>query len=556
MQPAEQTRTKRPRLGHHKSRLGCKTCKIRRVKCDETRPNCNRCLKLGIRCDGYLNKSANAERPVAKPRRLSPKGHALIPSGLPQIYITPSRLKFGTEQESRYFHLFCTETAKQLTGFFEEHLWQTIVLQACEIETPLRHAVIALGALGNSPLRRPKRAISLDRKFAFSEYSKAVSQIRHKVASWNAREKCSERDLRTTLISCLLFTCFETLNGCSDAAITQIYAGVRITEEWQLQYVRNSNELTPVSSPRPLVIEDELLHAFSRLELEAMTYKDFRASKVNKANLSWARSDMDRMPKSFTSLAEARIYLAVIVRRAMRFGAWVEKKNEATGAWAFYLHNPDSIKSYTEPEMDTRRILGEYEQWALAFEKMWMLSRTEAGKSLFEGATILRLMYVMVISWRKAVAKGGAQYVATAKREPREILTLAKELLDSVRSRGEEPGNFTFDMRVIVMLHSVGFVFRHRRMRRETIDLLLERPWREGLWDSWVTGKSMEWLADLEDEGLPSEEELEHIPRNRVCSDVKLTHDDFARTTTVSCRQPVLGVEGVSIPRKMLIQWL
>lgn len=124
----------------------------------------------------------------------------------------------------------------------------------------------------------------------------------------------------------------------------QIHAGVRITEEWQAQHVQNIDDLTPVSSPKPLVIEDELLHAFSRLELEAKTYKDFRDSKIRKATLSWARSDMERMPKSFTSLPEARIYLGVVIRRAMRFGDWLESNVQQTGPWAFYLHHPDSSK--------------------------------------------------------------------------------------------------------------------------------------------------------------------------------------------------------------------
>ncbi len=217
-------------------------------------------------------------------------------------------------------------------------MWQSLVLQACETKTPLRHAVIALGALNTpSPSRRPKGTVSPDRKFAFSEYGKAVSQIREMVASWKLGERCSERDLRTTLISCLLFTCFETLNGCSDAAIMQIYGGVRIIEEWQGEHVQNTDELTPVVSPKPLIIEDELLHAFSRLELEAMTYRDFRASKIRKANPNWGRSVMERMPKQFTSLAEARVYLSVVIRRAMRLGAWLDSKSEPSGAWAFYL---------------------------------------------------------------------------------------------------------------------------------------------------------------------------------------------------------------------------
>lgn len=32
---------------------GCISCKARRVKCDETHPNCQRCQKTGIRCKGY-----------------------------------------------------------------------------------------------------------------------------------------------------------------------------------------------------------------------------------------------------------------------------------------------------------------------------------------------------------------------------------------------------------------------------------------------------------------------------------------------------------------------
>ncbi|KAJ5489412.1 hypothetical protein N7539_004302 [Penicillium diatomitis] len=37
--------------GHSK---GCKTCRRRRVKCDETKPTCTRCQKAGYKCDGYV----------------------------------------------------------------------------------------------------------------------------------------------------------------------------------------------------------------------------------------------------------------------------------------------------------------------------------------------------------------------------------------------------------------------------------------------------------------------------------------------------------------------
>ncbi|KAJ5684715.1 uncharacterized protein N7477_001060 [Penicillium maclennaniae] len=33
---------------------GCKTCRRRRVKCDEGKPHCQRCCKANIQCDGYI----------------------------------------------------------------------------------------------------------------------------------------------------------------------------------------------------------------------------------------------------------------------------------------------------------------------------------------------------------------------------------------------------------------------------------------------------------------------------------------------------------------------
>jgi hypothetical protein len=355
----------------------------------------------------------------------------------------------------------------------------------------------------------------------------------------------------------LLFTCFETFNGCNDAAIAQVYAGVRIIDEWQRQYIQDTDEITSVSSPKPFVIEDELLHAFTRLELEAMTYRDFRAAKTRKANGKWGQMAIDQMPKEFTSLAEARAYLSVVVRRGMAFGAWIESKAKANGSWALYLHNQDLVKQYSETEQDTHRILAEYERWSQAFGSLWLLSRSEAGKSLFEGATALRLVFLMVVAWRKAVAKDGGAFCEQATQEPREIVTLARAFLNSARSgHRASSSDFNFDMHIIVPLKSVGFVFRHRKLRRDAIDLLLDRPWREGLWDSWVVGKAMQWLADIEDEGLLGEDELDHIPKEHIVADVRFDHDDVGRTTTVSCLQPVWGMEGEFVSRHAVIPWL
>jgi hypothetical protein len=46
----------RQRRAHKKSRRGCSSCKLRRVKCDEKRPACLKCRDFGVACsyDGKI----------------------------------------------------------------------------------------------------------------------------------------------------------------------------------------------------------------------------------------------------------------------------------------------------------------------------------------------------------------------------------------------------------------------------------------------------------------------------------------------------------------------
>lgn len=58
------------RKPHRKSRLGCKTCRTRRVKCDEIRPFCGNCTKHGVSCDfaPVISTYSKSSQPVEIPR--------------------------------------------------------------------------------------------------------------------------------------------------------------------------------------------------------------------------------------------------------------------------------------------------------------------------------------------------------------------------------------------------------------------------------------------------------------------------------------------------------
>lgn len=49
-----------------KSRNGCLTCKAKRMKCDETKPSCQQCIRRKVACGGY--KKDLRWKPFGKPK--------------------------------------------------------------------------------------------------------------------------------------------------------------------------------------------------------------------------------------------------------------------------------------------------------------------------------------------------------------------------------------------------------------------------------------------------------------------------------------------------------
>jgi len=65
VQGAPRTRSS-PRRTHNKSRLGCQTCKKRRIKCDESTPNCGQCRDKGTDCVYSQKPTALTEKPAGQ----------------------------------------------------------------------------------------------------------------------------------------------------------------------------------------------------------------------------------------------------------------------------------------------------------------------------------------------------------------------------------------------------------------------------------------------------------------------------------------------------------
>lgn len=74
-------RTRSPMKNRQKSRSGCRTCKLRRLRCDETKPGCRNCTQKGFECPGYqqrLQWSTKHERSVSVKAPAPDNFHQLV----------------------------------------------------------------------------------------------------------------------------------------------------------------------------------------------------------------------------------------------------------------------------------------------------------------------------------------------------------------------------------------------------------------------------------------------------------------------------------------------
>ncbi|TGO68808.1 hypothetical protein BELL_0806g00010 [Botrytis elliptica] len=216
--------SKRARASKPKVKSGCITCKARRVKCDETKPQCLRCQKFGRTCDGYAHeiRSRGNMTPI-QPR---------IP--MADIY-TPSISLAATEQEGRYFQYFCDRTAYQLPGFFDPTFWNHIILRESHNVTSIRHAVIAIAALNKAIEEAPGPHLKVNviqdinkkhLEFAVIQHLKAIQALNQYISTSNGPQ------LRTALMACLLFVCFETIQGSYASSVQQTYGGLKLLRSY------------------------------------------------------------------------------------------------------------------------------------------------------------------------------------------------------------------------------------------------------------------------------------------------------------------------------------
>jgi hypothetical protein len=298
--------------------LTCSNRRVRRVKCDESKPHCQRCIVFGVVCAGY---GPLVDVPPREPRLQTTQSKILLPTLATLQAVPIYRLNCGAgfedELSGRCFRIYLEETARQINGPFPNPLWAKLIPQISEMEPFVRDAIIAIGALGKhskSQLPRKMSGPSFqgdDYQYALKLYGKSLRGMRDAIAR-------GKHDLHNALIACLLVFIFEGMLGNQAAAAVHAESGLNLLFKFATGDNPGKSWKSQATSTHQN-FEEDLLLALSNLDLQVLLFIDRRSKETHEQIKFFQTSIIGNLPAEFKDLQEARHFWQIIMNRNYHF---------------------------------------------------------------------------------------------------------------------------------------------------------------------------------------------------------------------------------------------
>ncbi|OBT75689.1 hypothetical protein VF21_05924 [Pseudogymnoascus sp. 05NY08] len=497
---AKKTRARRPKV-----KTGCKTCKLRGVKCDEAKPICRRCISTGRTCDGYgiwggggnaygsVSRITNPSRP-SHPLPLSPiTSTTCIPGPLTSTRTLPPLRGATTQHEQRAFEYFLHRTSRKLPGIFDSPFWSTLVFQASARDPAVLHALIALGAVDLGKATRElacaKERVRGYERVALVQYNKAIVSL-----GVHFRNKDGDAR-RVALITCMLFICIELLRERFKTANTHLSNGLKLLSEMRRgegEEKKVVNEL--VINTELESVDDYLVEAFTRFNIHSSL---FGQDTIILYTIAPHASCADHaIPRAFTTFRTARLYLDTVINAVYNLAHQV----------ASLRGNSPIPEHYTNTQSHLRSSLN---QWLQAFQTSLPTLTTHhpliaplVAPLLYTYHTMSTILLSTSLSPRDELAFDA--HTTAFESMIRLIRGVWETILSAHAPLGDEipdPPGFTADMGFIPPLFFVVLKYRDRAVRREALELLAGAPHREGLWDGVMAGGVGRRVVEIEEGG-------------------------------------------------------
>ncbi|SPO05482.1 uncharacterized protein DNG_08169 [Cephalotrichum gorgonifer] len=430
-----------PRKRASKSRTGCITCRIRRVKCDETHPNCERCVSTGRKCDGYLATNVAVSR-----RRLADlvlKTSTLGPASVTLAPILRQSPDPNTSQlDALFFNVFRNTTAPGTASLMPSMFWTRDLLQMAHGESAIWHATLSLGALhghweggrrGATPSALLPSTHGTFKRGAYWHYFRAISLAK------------SITDPSTLLALSVVLVAISNFLGRWSDSRTHLFGGLRLLDRESSADVDSTAEI------------------LERLDLQAMTFSDSQAPYPFETPV-WLRSLHRRQhgTETIRSYGHAATLILALMRQLILLEvAIVTTEGPPTAS---------QLADMAQLEAD----LESWEAKMAAFESTAVLDEIPAlSVRLFHA----QLRVWLVASYEGEETRWDADECLFYFEYQVDIAAALIRKLNAQASVSLEPA-------VIAPLFSIIHRCRHPLLRRRALGLLRECKRQEGMWQS------------------------------------------------------------------------
>ena len=146
------------------------------------------------------------------------------------LHLTPVTVPWSDDREMQHaLQFFVRHSAPQLAGYFDSPFWQRMLLQSGRHSPAVKHAIAAIGTLHEKLLiGADDQDATSQRKTRFA-LEQCNQSIQHLV---KPAYSATIPDLPLMLTTCVLFTCFEAMQGHCEQAIAHARQGYILLRQY------------------------------------------------------------------------------------------------------------------------------------------------------------------------------------------------------------------------------------------------------------------------------------------------------------------------------------
>jgi hypothetical protein len=324
------------------------------------------------------------------------------------------------------------------------------------------------------------------------------------------------------MIACSLVVCSETMMFQFGNSLSHAQSGLSLFEDL-LNDGLDVDDRDGLYSPKPNIIEDELVQQYYRMELQTMAVYDTRAPSAHWRLGKEGTASIRDMPKEFTSVEQARLHLDLVMRRTYHFMTYaladratflkfrdVGTQRNITSSSAQDLA-PEEIKPRLMEASDELQVeqeihCSENRRWSQAFEPLY-----RSALRNIDQAESIRVLLLKIHSLTTTIRLAGhlsktEMIYDNFMPDFEKIVSLGKIVLNHPHAdKFFAEGSFSLDLGLIYCLMTPATDCRDRRLRREAIALLSMRSWREAQWGSETSADVAKWIVEVEEDGVETE---------------------------------------------------